>query len=122
VVVLAAVAVALPRWGLYGAVWITSVCMALNRGVAVCMLASRELGIHPLRYALRIYGPPLANCAVVMAWLWTVRSYWLPGRNWGELIAAALLMLAPYAALTWRFSVAEEHRTAVLARVRQVLG
>lgn len=122
VVVLASVVAVLPRWGLYGAVWITSVCMALNRGAAVCMLAARELGIHPLRYALRIYGPVLASGTVATAWLWVVRSYWLPGRTWGELIAAALLLLVPYGAITWRFSVAEEHRAAILARVRKVMG
>jgi O-antigen/teichoic acid export membrane protein len=122
VVVLASVAAVLPHWGLYGAVWITSVCMALNRGAAVCVLAARELGIHPLRYALRIYGPVLASGTVATAWLWVVRTYWLPGGTWGELIAAALLLLVPYGALTWRFSVAEEHRSAILARVRKVTG
>lgn len=122
VVVLAAVALVLPRWGLYGTVWVTSMCMMLSRGVAVCALTSRELGIHPLRYAARIYGSPLAGCAASIAWLWLLRSQWLPGRNWGELIAAGVLMLAVYGPLSWRFSVAAEHRNAILAWGRRVLS
>jgi O-antigen/teichoic acid export membrane protein len=122
VVVLAAVAAVLPRGGLYGAVWVTSMCMMVSRGVALCTLASRELGIHPLRYAARIYGAPLGNCAAAMVLLWALRLRWLPGRNWGELIAASLLMLALYGALTWRFSLAAEHRAMVVGRVRAWLG
>ena len=122
VVVLAVVALVLPRWGLYGAVWITSICMTLSRGVAVCMLTSWELGIHPLRYAAKIYGPPLGNCAAAMGLLWALRLRWLPGRNWGELIAASLLMLVLYGVLSWRFSLAAEHRAMIVGRLRKLLA
>lgn len=120
VVVLSVVALVLPRWGLYGAVWVTSIGMLLSRGVAVCAIAARELGAHPLRYGAKIYAAPLASGAAAMAWLWLVRHWWLTGRSWWELIAAGVLMLLVYAPLAWRFSLSAEHRAMIVERARKV--
>jgi len=122
VAVLAAVAVVLPRWGLYGAVWVVVTGMVLSRGVGLCALASRELGIHPLRYAARIYGAVLGNSAVAMALLWVLRRWWLPGRSWAEVIAAGVLMMAVYLPLTWWLCLAEEHRDVIVERVRKIVA
>jgi O-antigen/teichoic acid export membrane protein len=47
----AGVAAVLPHWGLYGAVWVRSILMAVVRRAAVCWLVTRELSVSPLAAA-----------------------------------------------------------------------
>jgi O-antigen/teichoic acid export membrane protein len=118
----AGVAAVLPHWGLYGAVWVRSLLMAVIRGVAVCWLVARELSVSPLAYAARIYSVPALVAAGVWGVLFAFKHSLVAGRNWGELFTAAALMGALYIPLTFRFSIAPHHREMAWGRLRQLLG
>jgi O-antigen/teichoic acid export membrane protein len=105
--------VLLPRFGLWGAAWLAAVLMIINRAVIVCILAARELEINPVEYALRIYAVPTALGAAAFLFLLVLKRAWIPGRTWGQAAVAAALMGIPYAALVYRFCLAEHHREMV---------
>jgi O-antigen/teichoic acid export membrane protein len=114
-------ALVLPRWGLYGLVWVRSICMFANRGVALCVLTAKQLEIHPLVYAWRIYGVPLAISAFVCA-----AEYWFklkvaPGRSWLEIAIGTAFMGLLYVPLSWRFAILPHHREMLVDQVRRLL-
>jgi O-antigen/teichoic acid export membrane protein len=120
--VVAGLVLVLPHWGLYGVVWVRSILMAAVRGVALCWLVSRELGVDPLTYASRIYSIPALAAAFVLAVLFGLKYSVLAGRNWPELIAAAAIMCALYVPLVFRFALAPHHREMALGKLREIMG
>ena len=114
--------VVLPRYGLWGGAWLVSLLMLLNRAVLVCLLASRELGINALEYAARIYTMPTALGTGAFLLLMALKRSWIPGRTWGQVVLAAMLMGIPYALLTYRFSLAGHHREMVRGKALSLLA
>jgi O-antigen/teichoic acid export membrane protein len=108
----------LPRFGLFGAAWLTNGLMALNRGVVACLLICRELGVSVWRYAFRIYAAPCMIGALSFALLLFVKRHGLPGRNWHEIAEAAALMMVPYALATYFFCLPAGHKAMVTRRIQ----
>ena len=112
--------IVLPRYGLYGGVILASTMMIVDRAFVVCFLVCRELKMNFFLYAGRIYLLPVsiaAGATVLLVW---IKKVWIPGRNWPQLGLAAAVMLIPYAALTFRFCLAEHHKELILSRLRLV--
>jgi O-antigen/teichoic acid export membrane protein len=112
--------IALPRFGLYGAAWVASSLASLDRGVIVCLLTARELGIRPAEYAARIYTRPLALAFAVLVALFGFKRI-VPGNTRPQLVAAVLFMGALYVPLAMMLCVESHHRAYLLERVRRVL-
>lgn len=100
----------LPRYGLYGGAILAASAMIVDRTIVAAFLVCRELKIGVLGYTAKIYVVPVSIAAGVTVFLWWVKRSWIPGRTWGQILLAAALMLIPYAALTFRFCIAEHHR------------
>jgi len=103
----------LPRFGLWGAAWLSNGLMALNRGGLACLLICRELGVSVWQYALRIYAAPCAIGALSFALLFWLKRHGLPGRNWQEILEAGALMMVPYTLATYFFCISAGHRAMV---------
>jgi O-antigen/teichoic acid export membrane protein len=111
----------LPRYGLWGGVWLVAILMLVNRAVIVCLLASRELEINPLEYAARIYTVPTLLGAGATLFLLALKRTWIPGRTWGQAFLAVVLMAIPYTLLVYRFCLVEHHREMVRNKLRSIL-
>jgi O-antigen/teichoic acid export membrane protein len=111
-----------PRFGLRGAAWLIAILTTLDRGVVACVLTARELHIHPLRYALRIYTRPWLLGAGMAAALWLIRRTWLAGITWTQAILAIALAGIPYGLLTFAWVLAPYHREQLLLRIRTLIG
>lgn len=100
----------LPRYGLYGGAILAAATMILDRTIVVAFLVCRELKIGFFGYLAKIYTVPLliaAACTLFVLWL---KHAAIPGRTWGQVILASVLMMIPYTALTFRLCLAEHHR------------
>ncbi len=100
----------LPRYGLYGGAILAASAMVVNRTIIAGILVCRELKIGVIGYAAKIYALPVAIATGVTVFLYWIKRLWIPGRSWGQISLAAALMLIPYAALTFRFCLAQHHR------------
>jgi hypothetical protein len=107
----------LPRFGLWGGAWLVATLMVINRAVIVCLLASRELEVNPVKYALQIYALPTAFGTAAFLFLLAIKRAGIAGHNWREIISAGLLMGIPYVALVYRFCLAGHHRELIRDRV-----
>lgn len=116
----AAFAFLLPRFGLIGAAAATAVLATLNRGVMVCILLSRELGLSPVRYAASIYTRPVAVGVVCLLALRLLKQF-VPGTSWLDLILAGGFLSALYLPLAFLFGLSPAHREIVVARIRTLL-
>ncbi|MDP9169780.1 MAG: oligosaccharide flippase family protein [Acidobacteriota bacterium] len=111
-------AIVLRPYGLYGAAWVIATLMTLNRGIGLCCLVSRVLGINPLRYATRIYAVPALMGGLAWVFMTVLRTRFLPGRTVPELLLAGTLMMLLYAPLAFRFCVAPHHREKAFRAAR----
>ncbi len=107
-------------FGLYGAAWVIATLMTLNRGIGLCCLTSRVLGINPLLYAKRIYTAPAILGGLAWIFMTFLRMNFLPGSNWPELILAGTLMMSLYGPLAFRFCLAPHHRDQLWQKMRMV--
>jgi O-antigen/teichoic acid export membrane protein len=108
----------LPRFGLFGAAWLSNGLMALNRCGLACILICRELGVSVWQYALRIYSAPCAIGAFSFALLFWLKRHGLPGHNWQEILEAGGFMIVPYALATYFFCLSAGHRAMVARRIQ----
>lgn len=115
-------AVVLPRFGLYGAAVLAGTMMVLDRAFVACFLVCRELEISFFSYAAKIYLAPVLIAAGSGLFLLWIKKMWIAGHTWPQLILAAVIMLIPYSALTFRFCVAEHHREFFWGRLRSLLA
>jgi O-antigen/teichoic acid export membrane protein len=118
VVILANLAL-LPTWGLLPAVWAGSAAMAINRGLILNMLVTRELGVNPWAYARAIYAVPAALAAVEVALLAALRAAVHPD-GWSGIALAGLLLAVTYIPLMLRYGVAPHHRQWICATLRDM--
>ena len=112
----------LPRFGLYGGAVLAAGAMIVNRAIVVSFLVCHELKTNVLTYVAKIYLPPVAIASAATALLYWIKRTWIPGRTWAQIVSAGVLMMIPYAALTFRFCIAPHHREILLNRIRPWFG
>ncbi len=113
----AAMAIAVPRFGILAAGAITAALMGINRGFVCAFLTARELRVNPFRYLASIYVVPLAAAAVSGAISLWIKHQWLGGRTWRELALGAAVFCAMYGPLAFRFSMPAEHRKRLFKKL-----
>jgi O-antigen/teichoic acid export membrane protein len=119
---LAGMALALPRYGIFGAACVSAGLTIVNRGLITPLIVCRNLDYSYLKYMRYIYARPLACVAPVIALGAWMRSFWLPGQTIVQLIAAAGLVIPLGLILEFAVCVEREHRTLLLTKVRQWMG
>jgi O-antigen/teichoic acid export membrane protein len=119
ILTVAGLSLVLRPFGLYGAAWVIAILMSLNRGVCLCILVSRELGINPLQYAARIYTVPAILGAFAWGFMMLLKKH-IPGQNVPELALAGTLMMLLYTPLAFRFCLVPHHREKLLGRFRRM--
>ena len=103
----------IPRFGIIGAAWTTSVLMLSIRGLYVPWLLCRTVGIGLAGYLNAIYLRPLLIALPVSAAAWVLKRQWLAGQTWPELILAAAFIAATYLTLAWLTCLDKEHRQVI---------
>jgi O-antigen/teichoic acid export membrane protein len=101
---------AIPRYGILGAAVVSSVLMALNRGLLTPYLFCREIHYRWLTYMLSIYVRPVLTALPVTALLLILKRSSLKGDHWPQLIAAALIAGVAYLPAAFFTCVQPEHR------------
>jgi len=113
IVALPLLAIAIPRWGIVGAAWISASLMVLNRGVAASWLVSKTVGIPFAKYVRNVYGAPLLAMLPVLALAFWMRSVLSLGV--GALLGVALAVGVSYYTLALWFVVEPSHRILLAA-------
>ena len=104
----------IPRYGILGAAWVSASLMTLNRGLLAPILLCRHLKISFPAYMRAIFERPSLIAVPVALAAWTMKRYWLPGRNWRELLAAVCLIGFGYLIPAFFFSLGPEHRAQIV--------
>jgi O-antigen/teichoic acid export membrane protein len=102
--------VAIPRWGIVGAAWVSASLMILNRGLIASWLVSKTVGLPFARYVRSVYGPPVLTMLPVFAVAEWLRSSVLPGNSSTQIFAAAVIVGASYYALAFFSALDRGHR------------
>ncbi len=102
--------VAIPRWGIVGAAWVSASLTILNRGLIAAWLVSKTVGLPFARYVQSVYGPPVLAMLPVFALAVWLRSSVLPGNSWMQILAAAAITGVVYYALAFFFVIERRHR------------
>jgi O-antigen/teichoic acid export membrane protein len=110
VIVVAALWVVIPRWGIIGVAWVCSILMILNRGLLAPWLVSRTLSLGFGHYMGTIYVRPFLAAAPVIAIAYLAHATVLPGSNWLQIFAAGALSASLYYALAYLICLDREHR------------
>ncbi len=115
---LAGVYWAIPRYGIFGAAWVTSGLIVLNRGLVASWLLCRAINYNVLTYLKGIYVPPLLCAAPALLIAFWVKRHWLPGNTWGQLIGASALLTLIFYTLALFICLRKEHRALPVAWLR----
>jgi O-antigen/teichoic acid export membrane protein len=107
----------IPRFGILGAAVVSSTLMLLIRGLYTPLLVCRGLNFSFFAYMERIYVRPMVTAIPVFAFGWLVKTHWLPGRTWLELVAIALLIELLYGGLAVFTCIEREHRSLLLSHI-----
>ena len=110
-----------PRYGIWGAAWVSVILMIASRGIYTPWLVSRALDYSFWSYMSGIYARPLLSAAPTLAIAFALKSTVLPGRTWPELIAAGCLTAAVYMTIAAFVCIAPHHRALFVGRI-PVLG
>ena len=106
--------IAIPRWGILGAAWVSAGLMILNRGLNASRLISKTLGLPIAEYLRSVYARPVLSMLPVLALSFRLRETVLPGANWVQILAAAVIIASAYYLLAFFFTLERGHR-ALLA-------
>ena len=117
----AALSYVVPRYGIWGAAWVSAILMIAVRGIYTPWLVSQALECSFFRYMAGIYVRPLLAAVPTAALAFGLKSTLLPGRSWPELIAAGALTAGFYLLLALFACVAPHHRDLFVGRI-PVLG
>jgi hypothetical protein len=118
VVLIASLAVVVPRFGVIGAACTIATLLILNRGLFTAFLMSRELHVGYGWFLASVYQPLIAAVPVGIL-LYVIRVTILPGKNWAQLILAGAIVVVCYAPLAFFFSVQPAHRQLVLDQLHR---
>lgn len=113
-VVFAGLWFSVPRWGILGAAWVTSVAMILNRGLFTSWLVTRVVGLRTTTYLAAIYIRPFLIAAPAWALAYVLSRTILPGTSWFQFAAAGLIIGIVYYALAFLTCFDRAHRTMLL--------
>lgn len=102
---------AIPRFGIMGAAWVTSVLMVLNRGLFTSWLFCGALGRNFGEYLRGIYAGPILIAIPVFAGGWWIKLHWLAGRTWVQLLTGMGLLAIVYYGLAFFICLKKEHQT-----------
>ena len=107
----AAIYVAIPRYGIVGAAWVTAVFMVLNRGLVTswlfCQGVERGVGAYLRGVYLR---PTLAGIPVFLGGWW-IKVHWLPGKKWIEVLGGMGLLASTYYLVAFFVCLEKEHQS-----------
>jgi O-antigen/teichoic acid export membrane protein len=117
-IVVAALWVVIPRWGIIGVAWVCSILMILNRGLLAPWLVSRTLSLGFGHYMGTIYVRPFLAAAPVIAIAYLAHATVLPGTNWLQIFAAGALVALLYYALAYLICLDREHRALLTSSLR----
>lgn len=114
---------AIPRYGILGAAWVSSGLLVLNRGIVLSILICHALRYNFWRYFGGIYALPiLASIPVLLVAAW-IKSHWIPGASWLQLIEASAIIASTYFAIAYFLCLDPRHRSMpvnfVKARLRR---
>lgn len=107
----------IPRYGILGAAVVSSALMLLVRGIYTPLLVCRSLNCGFFGYLRRIYLRPIVTALPVFALAWIIKTYWLPGRTWLELVGVAMMIGLLYMALALFTCIEREHRGLLLSHI-----
>ena len=114
--------VAIPRYGLAGAAWVTAVFMVVNRGLVTswlfCRGVNRSFGV----YLRDVYLGPTVSAIPIFLGVWWIKIHWLPGRNWTQVLAGLALVTAAYYLVAFFVCVNKEHQMIPWRWVKERLG
>ncbi len=102
---------AIPRYGIMGAAWITSVLMVLNRGLFTSWLFCEGVRRNFGGYLGGIYAGPILIAIPVFAGAWWIKLRWLPGRTWAEVLTGMGLLGIEYYGLAFFICLKKEHQS-----------
>lgn len=122
---LVGMAAILPSHGILGAACVAAGFAILNRALITPFLLCRLMDCSLFRYLVDIYGKPLVLGAPIFAYAWWIRTHWIAGRNWFELIGSIGLISLPYYVACYFTVIDGDHRTLlngwIAARVRRFI-
>jgi len=107
----------IPGYGILGAAVVSSGLMILVRGVYTPWLVCRSLDFSFFGYLRLIYLRPIVTGLPVFALAWLVKTHWLAGRTWWELVTMAGLIGLLYEALALFTCIEREHRSLLLSHI-----
>ncbi len=110
-----------PRYGILGAAWVSTLLMLLVRGVYTPWLVCAALGFSFARYMGSIYVRPLLTAAPVTAFAYWMKAAAVPGATLIEVLGAAAAIAALYYALSFVTTLERRHRATLLEMVARRL-
>jgi O-antigen/teichoic acid export membrane protein len=114
---IAALAWAVPRYGIWGAAWVSAISMLAVRGIYTPWLVSRALDYSFISYMSGIYVRPLLVGVPVVALAMLLKQTVLPGRNIPELIVAGAICAVAYLLIAVFACIAPSHRVLFFSRI-----
>jgi O-antigen/teichoic acid export membrane protein len=118
---LTALFLVVPRFGVFGAAWVSALMMIAVRGVYTPWLVSRALDCSFWRYMTGIYVRPLLTAAPALVVAWALKRTLLPGHSWTELVLAGGLTAGTYILVAVFTCIEPHHRALFVGRI-PVLG
>jgi len=112
----------IPRYGIMGAALVSSGLMLLVRGVYTPLVVSRSLDFSFFEYMRRIYIRPILTGVPIGLAAWFLKTRWLPGSTWFDLLAATVFIGIGYTSLALFTCIEREHRSLLLSRIPFVGG
>ncbi len=103
--------IAIPRWGIVGAAWVSASLMILNRGLNASRLVSQTIGLPFAQYVRSVYAPPALAMLPVLALSFWLRSTILPGNNWMQILGAAAIVGPAYYLVAFFVALERGHRS-----------
>ena len=113
---------AIPRYGMMGAAWVTSALLVLNRGLVTSWLLSRAVHSSMAAYLRGIYVSPFLVAVPTMAMSLWVKRRWLPGSNLRQVLLGGALLAMVYYAAAFFVCLERHHRDAPLNWIRTRFG
>jgi hypothetical protein len=117
VLYLAALSFAVPRYGIWGAAWVSAILMLAVRGIYTPWLVSQALEYSFTSYMAGIYVRPLLVGVPVVALAKLMKQTILPGRTLPELILAGVVCAAAYLLIAIFACIAPNHRELFFSRI-----
>ena len=103
----------IPRYGILGAAWASSLFMIANRTLFTSWLTSRVIGMPFLSFLNAIYTAPLLASLPAFALAWWARSSFLPGHTWAQLALAGLMAGVVYYVTAFLLCLPAAHRSII---------